>query len=48
MENIRRKEGKLIASYKGVDYIFNNIIELIIAISTLRNVQNYQEQVAVN
>lgn len=48
MENIRKREGKLVATYNGIDYIFNNIIELITAISTLRNVENYQSQVVAN
>ena len=48
MENIRKREGKLIATYQGIDYIFNNIIELITAISTLRNVQNSQLEVVAN
>jgi hypothetical protein len=42
MSNIRKRKGKLIATYKGTDYIFNNILELLTAISTLRNLQNYQ------
>lgn len=38
MENIRRRNGKIIATYKGIDYTFKNIIDLLIAIATLNNV----------
>lgn len=48
MENIRKKEGKFIATYQGIDYIFNNVIELLISISTLRNVQSYQTKTVAN
>lgn len=38
MTNIRKRNGKLVATYKGIDYTFTNIIDLLIAITTLDNV----------
>ena len=38
MTNIRKRNGKLVATYKGLDYTFATIIDLLIAITTLDNV----------
>lgn len=41
MQNIRRRNGQIKATYNNVEYVFNSIIEFMIALSTLSNVNTY-------
>lgn len=42
MTNVRRENGVIKAVYEGIEYIFNTIIELITAVSTLRNYKQWE------
>lgn len=40
MSNIHRRNGIIFATYNNKEYKFNSIIELLIAVSTLKNIYN--------
>lgn len=44
MSNLRKENKQILATYKGITYIFNSIIEYLIAESTLKNVLEHESK----